>query len=144
VIRLATTTIARCIVTGRYPSYRWEVAIEPHVLGSKEDRSNLLSGLKFLEERHPGEKWDAAEINGLMFHHCTSRWESAEAIGAIRAHEDHEDGKLSDAGLCEVLASKEAAENYLKAKGTEIYEDKDGTVVTFDGLIDGRPRPEEP
>jgi hypothetical protein len=112
VIRLATTTIARCIVTGRYPSYRWEVAIEPHVLGNKEDRSNLLSGLKFLEERHPGEKWDAAEINGLMLHHCTGRRESVESFPMV--------------------------------EGAEIYEDADGTFVTFVGLIDGRPRPEEP
>lgn len=150
---LFTGQIIHLIVNDIVPAeWAWESALE----SACEIPEDAVDGARFLEKLEPGRSWSAAEYHGLMYHHFTGRWDSAVEIGRIRAAEAHEEmtlaanGNTLEAGQADRLfdartASDEAAEKYLRnIFGLHVFEAADGTVLTFDGIVGGVIREEDP
>ncbi len=132
---LTTEKIIKSIETGRYWSWLWEEAIETTTGLTEEDTRDAISAMKFLEQWQPGGSWSASEFRRLMSHHFTSRWPSAAEIGVIRAHEEHEEGRIGDQDLARITESDAASEKYLRdIAACHVFTDEDGSVLTFDGL----------
>lgn len=133
-IRLTTIQITEAIKSGHYPSGEWEDVIELHTASSEEER-DAVTAARFLEHWYPGETWYPREFHRLMYAHFTSRWPSAAEIGAIRAREAFEDGAISKVRLDQILSSDEEAAGYVRlTPGCKVFEDTDGSVLTFNGL----------
>jgi hypothetical protein len=137
-LKLTTEQIIKDVENGEYPDDdAWEDALTDYIDGVEEP-ADAQGAARFLEHWRPGRRWTAAEFSGLMTNHFTGRWPSAAEIGAIRAHEDHEDGDITDERLAEILASDKSAAAYVTEKpGSHCFTDVDGTVLTFNGLSAG-------
>jgi hypothetical protein len=136
-IKLTTEEIITYVAEGMYPDDAWDDVLFNYVEGS-EAPEDAQGAARFLESWRPGRRWTASEFGGLMDTHFTGRWPSAVEIGAIRAHEDHEDEVITDERLAEIIASDESAAAYVTEKpGSYCFTDIDGTVLTFGGLSAG-------
>lgn len=135
------------------PWWEWESAIESAM---NDEEETAADGARFLEKLEPGRTWSAAEYHGLMRHHLTGRWESAAIIGHMRAGEEQEDALEKYEGnesetirvksvYAQRTASDEAAEQWIRGRvGTMVFDCADGTVLTFDGILNGQITEEDP
>lgn len=134
-VKLTPAQIAEVLNSGAYPSPEWEGAIEDCTGMCEQGERDVITATRFLEQWYPGETWHAREFRKLMYAHYAGRWPSAAEIGTIRASEDHEDGKITDHRWNLVRASDDAASEYLRqTPGCKIFEDTDGSVLTFNDL----------
>lgn len=153
-LQLTTEQIIRHVTNATIPGeWEWEVVLEQAVQDGWE---NAAAAARFLEKLHPGRTWSAAEYHGLMYHHTPVRWSSAAEIGYIRANEaftdafeeagdDEQKRDLAKRVFAGRTASDEDAEKFIRSMtGTHIFECADGTVLTFDGIVNGVIREEEP
>jgi hypothetical protein len=136
-LKLTTQQIIEHVDAQTYPDDAWEDALLDYIDGV-ENPADAQGAARFLEHWRPGRRWTAAEFRGLMDNHFSSRWESAAAVGATRAYEDHEDEAITDERLAEILKSDETAAAYVtRDPGSYCFTDTDGTVLTFNGLSAG-------
>ena len=152
--RTTTTQIISWIENDQVPDeWAWESAIESAMDESPEDAADAA---RFLEKLEPGRAWSAAEYHGLMYHHCSGRWESAVHIGYLRANEAFEDALEKYEGneaktaqikkvFAERTASDEAVEKWIRGLvGTHVFDCADGTVLTFDRIFNSAITEEDP
>lgn len=136
-IKLTAQQILDVLDTQAYPNWPWEKVIENYVY-AEEEFGDAKAAARFLANWRPGRQWEAKEFYGLMYHHVNGRYESAAELGAIRAHEEHEDGNITDERLAEIIASDESAAAFATNQpGTYCFTDVDGTVLALSGLSAG-------
>ncbi len=153
-LTLTTEQIIRHLTNASLPGdWEWEVALEGAVQHSWEDAADAA---RFLESLHPGRRWTAAQYNGLMYHHFTGRWSSVEEIAYQRAGEKYEDDADAAQGdpkrlhLAEnrhtsrTLNDAAAVEFLRSVPGTHLFDCADGTVLAFDGIVNGFVKEEDP
>lgn len=152
--KLTTERIIQHITNATIPGeWEWEAALEHAV---EDGWENAADAARFLEQLHPGRLWSAEEYHGLMYHHLTGRWTSAAEVGHIRAGDRHEDmveaanGNTLMLGRADRLhndrtSSDAAAVAYLHSMpGTHVFECANGTVLTFNDIVNGVITEEEP
>lgn len=136
-IKLTTQQIINALDNQVYPNWPWERVLDGYVYSDGE-LADAKAAARFLESWRSGRLWSVDEFYGLMYHHVNGRYQSAAEIGAIRAHEEHGDGNITDERLAEIISSDEKAAEYVTERpGSHCFTDTDGTVLVLSGLAAG-------
>ena len=125
-----------------HPEWAWESVLESAMnYGGAADAAD---GARFLEHLHPDRTWSPSQYHGLMYHHFTGRWESAAFVGYVRAGELLGDKVISEKQHLKITFSDVAVGQWLRDSGTHVFDCADGTVLTFDGIVNGVITEEDP
>lgn len=146
---LTTEQIIRFVTGERLVPVSWPDWASAVLLAANDSSQDAVDGARFLEHLEPGRTWSAAEYHGLMYNHFTGRWESALHIAHIRLGEWREDmlenhaDRPGEPEHVEMYYKNRMEDDALAVKwlrdrpGTYVFECADGTVLTFDGILDG-------